>query len=392
MKILVVASDGATLGIAQGLVREGHEVDVFPLDMSLIHTGNEIYDITTNLWKAVQECKFIVADRGWDRLYVRAKSYNKPIIGAHPMTDVLNVDSVKEYALGQKLGIKYPETEIFNDFADLQPKIMSGKYRRYYVKTDRKTFVCTAPEWLAWAMYQLPVGKDVLLQEEVKGEELSIVGWFNGLNWVRPFFYSTPRAQASKAVAMLAEKKLNPLVERTIFNLQFWLKKIDYKGPVTVDLIANKTDFWTRKIYAGITSPSLFAMMEGLKDIPISSFLNQLAFGSDDKVNVSYDYLLGLEVSSQEQDMYGAPILGVDEGNSNKIFLHGAYGTGTDIMMSGEVEPIYTAVAHGRDLDEASKRIYRTIDKVKFPRMRYVSNLRGISNMTFNNLKSWKVL
>lgn len=392
MKILVVASDGATLGLAQGIVREGHEVDVFPLDMQLTHTGNEIYKVTTNLWKAIQDCNFIVADRGWPKLYERAKNYNRPIIGSNPYTDQLNEDCVKEFRLGRKLGARYPDTEIFNDHAALQPKILSGKYRRYYVKLDRKTFVCTAPEWLAWAMYQLPVGKDCLLQSEVKGEEISIIGWHDGLKWAEHFLYANPRNDDAGAVVMLAAKKKSELIEKTIFPFHHFFKKVDYKGPVTANVvIGKKGEFYLMNINVGITTPAIYALFEGLKGIGIADFLNQTAFSSGN-IDVTFDYLMGIEVSSRDKDMYGAPILGIEEGNLDKIFLHGAYKNNEDVMMSGETNAIYTAVAHGRSLDEASRRVYRTIDKVKFPRMHYVSNLQGISSVTFNKLKAWGVL
>jgi hypothetical protein len=376
VRILVVAGDGATLGLAQRLVREGHKVDVFPMDMPIAHTGDNIYKITTNLWKAVQDCKFIIADRGWDKLYARANTYNKPIIGTHPMTDMLNMDAVKEYKLGTKLGARYPKTEIFSDFSGLQPKLLEGKYRRYYVKHERKTFVCTAPEWLAWAMYQLPVGEEVLLQEEAKGSEVSVVGWFNGLKWVGPFFYSTPTSKTSKIVAMLAANNKNELIRTTIYPFCHWLKKIDYKGPFTVNLILDGKEWFIKDVEAGLTGPSVFAMMEGIKNTGVADFMNQLAFSSG-SVDITKDYLVGIEVSNRDADMYGAPILGVDDGNMSKIFLHGAYFSDDGYMMSGETESVYTAVAHGRDLKEAMGRVYRTIDQVQFPRMYYASNLAG---------------
>lgn len=387
MKILVVANEGATLGLAQRLAREGHAVKVFPVDFPINHTGSQIYEITTNLWKSIEECKFIVADIGWERLYKRAEMYNKPIIGVNSLTDLINKDSVKEYVLGNKLGVKYPETEVFDDHAALQPKILSGKYRRYYVKVKRKTFVCTAPEWLAWAMYQLPVGEKVLLQEEVKGNDISIIGWFNGLSWVGPFFFSTPMAKDARAVAMLAAKKKSELLRLTIYPFMYWLKKVDYKGPITVNVVIHGKDFWVKNIKIGFDGPATYAIFEGLQNLDVADFLNQIAFSSGD-FEVGADYLVGVEVCNRDSDMYGAPILGIEDGNISKIFLHGAYFAEDGYLMSGETDSIYTAVAHGRDLKEATNRVYRTIDQVQFPRMYFVNNLQGISSMAFENLKS----
>ncbi|KKM08270.1 hypothetical protein LCGC14_1725540, partial [marine sediment metagenome] len=281
MKILILTRDGSALGLAQRLVQEGHEVDVFSDTLTLVHTGSSIYEISQNLWKSVQECKFIVTDcGGWSSLYKRASTYNKPIIGCTAMTDMLNEDCVKEYQLGKRLGIKFPETTVYSDAQGLQPKVLEGTFLRYNIKIGRDLFVCTRQEWMAWAMYQLPIGEEILLQREMQGREINVIGWFNGLNWVRPFFYSTPDAKETGAVAMLAQKTNTKLTANTIEPLGKWLRAVDYKGAITAHLIVEDgTDIvYVDKFNIGLTAPCIFAMMEGLKT-PLSDFLNSLAFG-----------------------------------------------------------------------------------------------------------------
>lgn len=393
MKILVLTRDGTALGLAQRLVQEGHDVDVFSDTLKLTHTGKDIYKVSHNLWASVQECKFIVSDSGdWPNLYKRAEMYNKPIIGCHPMTDMLNADCVKEFKLGQRLGIGFPKTEVFTDAAGLQPKLLEGSNKRYYVKIGRSTFVCTQPEWMAWAMYQLPVGQEVLLQEEVHGEEMSIIGWFNGLNWVKPFFYATPNYDKIGGVAMLAQKEHNRLSYKTLYPLQKWLRVIDYKGPVTANLIVNAKDTFVKRFRLGLTAPCVFAMMEGLRSLPCATFLSSLAFGSDQEVDMTKDYLLGIEVGNKDGGMHGAPLLGLEEKNLSKVFLQGVCKDNDRFVMSGEIPAVYTAVAHGRDMREAALRVYRTIDNVQFPRMRYITNIQGQSMGTFNSLKNWGII
>jgi hypothetical protein len=394
MKILILTRDGSALGLAQRLVQEGHSVDVYSDVLTLVHTGGSIYDISMNLWKSVQECKFIVTDCGnWPSLYKRASTYNKPIIGCNAMTDMLNGNCVKEYQLGMRLGVNFPKTEVYSDVQGLQPKMLEGTFLRYNIKVDRKLFVCTRQEWMAWAMYQLPIGEEILLQKELKGREVNVIGWFNGLNWVRPFFYATPNSKEIGAVAMLAQKNNTKLTARTIEPLDKWLRAIDYKGSVTAYLLVeDKTEeVYVDRFEIGLTAPCIFAMMESLKS-PTGDFLNSLAFGNESEMNASMDYLLGVEVQSKDQGMHGAPVLGLEDGNLKHIFLHGVYKDETGYMMSGETAPIYTAVARGQDVREAARRVYRTIDEVQFPRMSYLPNLEGRSAVTFQNLKSWSVI
>ncbi len=394
MKILILTRDGTALGLAQRLTREGHQVDVFSDTLTLVHTGGDIYNISMNLWKSVQECKFVVTDCGdWSALYKRAKTYNKPVIGCSELTDMLNKDFVREYKLGKKLGVKFPLTEVYSDVQGLQPKVLGGKELRYVIKHNRNFFVCSKQEWMAWAMYQLPIGEDVLFQKEVKGREIDVIGWFNGLDWVHPFFYSTPDSVAIGAVSMLAQKKNNKLTKDTIEPLDRWLRIIDYKGAVTAHLVVeDETDnVYVDRFEVGLTAPCIFAIMEGLR-ISVSEFLNSLAFGNDTEVSTSLAYLLGIEVKNKDAGMHGAPVLGLEEENLKHIFLQGVYKDETGYMISGETHPIYTAVSRGQDIREAARRIYRTIDEVQFPRMHYVQNITGQSMSTFQNLKSWGVI
>lgn len=375
------------------MATEGHQVEVYSDNIKLKFTGNGLYDISANLWKSVQECRFIVSDVGKQtQLYKKAETYNKPIIGCNEITDFLNADAIKEYDIGKRLGISFPPSEIYDDAIGLQPLLLQGTKKHYYIKYGRKTFTCTKPEWLAWAMYNLPAGKQVLLQECVTGHDISVVGWFNGLNWLKPFFYSTPYADRMRAVAMLSQKKINRITEKTIAPLGEFLKSVDYKGAVTANLIVNKSEVFVKNFYIGLTAPCVFAMLEGLKDLPLADFLNSLAFGIAQELNVTNDYLVGIEVSNRSSDMHGAPILGVVNDNLSHIYLQGAFKDADSYMISDEIPAVYTAVAHGRDLTEASKRAYRTVGEVQFPDMHYITNLTGQMSTTFNNLRGWSII
>jgi len=107
---------------------------------------------------------------------------------------------------------------------------------------------------------------------------------------------------------------------------------------------------------------------------------------------MSFDYLLSIEVTNRDPGMYGAPILGLEDENLKHVFLQSIYKDETSYMMSGEAAPVYTAVARGQNLREASRRVYRTIGEVQFPRMQYLPNIAGQSMTTFQNLKSWSVI
>ncbi len=391
MNILILTRTGKALGLAHKLSTENNKVVVYsPPECTIVNSGKGIYKLTDNLWKAVEECKFIITDGGhWPDLYNRAAIYNKPIIGSNSLTDILNKDYVKEYDLARRFDLPYPHTEIMNDSLGIFEKIMSWDKSRYFIKYDRTSFRCDYNEFAAWMMYKVPVGKSIILQQEVVGLEIDIQGWFDGLYWVEPFMLVG--ADSSSVGISLMIRDTKSILSDTIKKLKPWLTAIDYHGPVTAKLIVNDSEAFVIGLFVGFTYPDIYAVCEGLKT-EIGHFLSGIAFSTGQSADITRDIITAVDVIATSNDMFGAPILGLGKENIDHVFLTSVYKDEDSYLLSGDTENVCTVAARGRSISEVSRRVSRTLETVKFPNMQYENRISNLYRNTFQKLLTWKYI
>ena len=142
MNILILTKEKIGLGLAHRLAAEGNQVKVWGLKEN-DRTGELLYEKADNLWKAVQWCKFIIADSSdWTHIYDKAATYNKPVIGCNAIGDLLNKDCIIEHQLIQKFGLSVPHTVVYEDSTDMYAKVIDWAKIRYKIKMDRRIFKC----------------------------------------------------------------------------------------------------------------------------------------------------------------------------------------------------------------------------------------------------------
>lgn len=387
MNILILTKDHIGLGLAHHLAQEGNSVEVYGLGKDC-QTGELLYKKAENLWKSVKWCKFIIADSGdWPEIYDKAAMFNKPIIGCNAFGDLLNRDCIIEYQLGEKFGLSYPNTIVYEDCTEMYERILQWNQTRYRIKLDRQTFLCDYKEWMAWALLKLPLDKQVLLQEEVVGRNCTIMGWFNGVDWVRPFYVQTPDSESTGAVGVKAEKFPSKFSTNTLRPLKPWLKTIDYRGPISAKLVVNGEGVYIDRLYVGMTSPAVYAVMEAHRG-DLTGFFHSIAFSIKADEKVCWDYLISVNVRTAEPDIRDAPIIGISQGGLKHIYFHSVYKSKGSYLASGDTNNIYTVSSNGRDMDEAVGRLKRTIGEVQFPQMAYPNNIRNLLSPTFSQMKS----
>jgi len=388
MQILVITKDLRSIGLASRLVSEGHDVAVSST-VKLPETYG-FFTKASHVYNAIKDCKFIVADAVDDqKVYEWAKTFNKPIIGCSPMTDLMNKDCYREYTIGQRLGVVMPPTEVINDMSEMFGKVVDWNPTRTLVRYDRETITCDHQQWLSWAMYKLPLNKKILLQTPSFGEELTVTGWFDGTKWVRPFILKTNKESDLGASLMLGLYE-REWTKKVIEPWGEFLRKVDYRGPFTVRALASKQAVQIISTHTGIEFPSIYAYFEGLKE-PIGEFLNKIAFGVCDKVDYTSDYISSIVVRTNLKDPEGIPIIGIDSGNSKHLFFGSVRKNEEEIVvMPGPW--IYTVTAHGRDPDESFGRAYHTNTVVRVPEPSYATNMSSVYKPWLNKLKNLELI
>lgn len=379
MNILFINQTRTLLGLAERLALEGHTIQVFG-------HGNGLVDSVRHPYEAIKDCKFIVADGPVEhKVWEWARTFNKPVIGTNPLTEMINRDCYREWRVASKLNIPMPPTEVIDDISDMYTKVLEWNSARTLIRYDRETVSCDHQRWLAWAVHKLPLNKKILLQQPSWGEEIQVFGWFDGMHWARPFLVKTNSEGQLRASTVLA------LFERawTKAAIQPWeifLRNVEYKGPMSVRLLASRKGMQMMSVHIGFEFPSIYSFLEGLKE-PIGDFLNRVAFGVCEEIDITTDYASCVIVGTALKDPGGVPIVGLDEGNRKHIFFGSVDKTENDILVADNPDWIYAISAHGQDLDVAFGRIKHTQGIVRVPEANIPSNIAPVHRQWFNKVK-----
>lgn len=388
MEILICTNSLNLLGLANRLVEEGHDVKVF--SQIRLPDAYGMFTSVKHPYESVKSCKFIVADAvELPDIYTWAKSFNKPIIGCNPMTDLMNTDCHREYTVGIKVGANMPPTEVIQDMSHMYSKVLDWNPSRTLVRYDRETIGCDHREWLTWAMYKLPLNKKVLLQTPEMGEYVTVFGWFDGLKWAKPFIIKTEKEGDLNASLLLGLTD-REWMEKTIEPWGSFLRAVDYHGPFSVRCIASKKTIHVISTYAGIEFPSIYAFIEGLME-PVGDFLNRVALGVCDGQDLTSDYMSSIVVRSGLKSPAGIPILGLDTGNQKHLFFGAVARVESDLVIAPGPW-IYTATAHGRDADESFGRAYFTSRIVKVPEPSYTTGMASVYKPWLQKLNSLELI
>lgn len=388
MEILVYTEKYDLFGVANRLVDEGHSVKVF--FTGKLPEGFGKFEKVTHPHNAIKSCKFIISDGiSNQQVYEWARQYNRPIIGAGQMTYMMNNDCYREYTVGQKLGVSLPTTEIIDDVSVMYSKVLDWNPARTLVRFDREVISCDHQEWLAWSMTQLPLNKKILLQTPEFGEYVTVMGWFDGLKWAKPFVLKTEDEDGLMSSLMRGISDREWL-SKTIEPWGAFLKAIDYHGPFSVRCLASKKGVVVMSTYAGFQFPSLYAYIEGLME-PFGEFLNKIALGVCDSHQFTKDYSSAMFVRSSMKEPVGVPILGLDEGNQKHTFYGGIVFRETEKVI-GPGPWVYAVSAHGREPEESFGRMAFTSKIVKIPDPQYTTGMSSVYKPWLSKLGSLELI
>lgn len=383
MDILFITKEKNLFGLASRLVDEGHNILMWaPM------SKNTMFEPLKSLYDAIKQCKFIISDGIGQQEYGWAKTFNKPVIGSCPLANVMNHDCVREYKMAHKLGISLPVTEVLEDLSSAYDKVLNWNPVRTSIRYDRENITVDHQQWMAWALTQLPVGKEILIQQPTYGEVSKVSGWFDGMNWKRPFILTNPQSelQANMSLGLFQREWIN----KVIVPYEKYLRTVEYKGPFSVTFSTNKEGNEVLCTHAGFEYPLVYGYFEGLKT-PCGEFLNEVAFSTNSEVDYTTDYVASLLVKTSIKESKGIPIVGITDGNRKHIFLNGVFGVEDDIVVSGDTW-IYAVTAHGRDPEEAFGRAYFTADKVRIPQPVITPSMASLGNSWVTKLKRLELL
>jgi len=346
MRFLFVSRRGASLSLATRIVHEGHKVHFFVNNLNYKVLGKGI--IEKAKIGEFHNCDVVIFDEAGMGEYATKISRTKPVLGASIFSDTFNDN------------IKYKQEVL----------------ERCNLKLSNNG-----------------------------GEKIYTTGWYNGFNFLTPFYSYFKKTKFMEndlsletecAGCLLFYHKTNKIVKETLHKLRSELKKIGYKGAITFTCSLTKDNISINDVHFGFKYDSTYTALEGLRQ-NLGEFLYGMAFGSVKRAKTSSDWLAATRISippypfkMTEALNHPIPIGGISEGNLRHLWLRDIYrNEDGEYYSAGTDGFLMTATARGLTPHKAFRRTIRTIDNLKINNIQYRGDVETGLEGRYNLIKSW---
>jgi phosphoribosylglycinamide synthetase-like protein len=432
MKIFFISKEADSAGLWGMCQKEGTQVTAWIKEP----WARRVYDGITNKVEALEQGlkekpDFIVIDlNGLGKLGDDLRKDGYKVIGGGELAERLEMERAWAGKVAEQYGIKVPSTQRFEDLGSAISFVKKTK-EPLAIKWDANaggesaSYVAKDQEdMLDYLTQQKESGKingnKFILQEVVRGAEISTELWFSAGNPVWPANSTLedkhflagglgPRTGCEVSLVYHYAGTASSLVDKTIRKLFPLLKYSRYTGPLDVNCIVSEEDhepyfleFSPRigysAIYAymailGLPISEYFARIAGISHAPRGSVLTpfKALWGSALKISIP-PYPTHIEPDEAAKETYG-----LQEG----VKINGHYGPDfipidvqkgkrTDLECSGVTGIIGEAIGRGNSILETWRASQKVFKSVECPNQqgRYVDGISDIWARA-RKLKSW---
>jgi phosphoribosylamine--glycine ligase len=392
MRVLFISKECESIGIAQRIIKEGHQVRFWCKDPSYRLTGYNIIDKVEAWRPSLPWADLIVVDTVGFSSYKKVfDEFGKPVFACSIMADLAELDRSKGLELFQKAGIRTPKSWFFHSPDEYRLDEEAPKDNVVVKPCGNMdcqfTRICKTKADTDYALHCLYEDTPLLVQEIVEGITISTEGWFNGRHFIKPFNHTIEQKhflEDDKGPATGCEGNLvwtcdeDEIVQNTVLKLEDFLKRSDYVGPIDINAIVNEEGVWALEPTFRLGYDAIEALCEGLRENMID-LLFETAAGTKKEMNVTNDYLIAVRVSVPPYPYTdikaippGRPIDGLIDENLRHIYLTDVYRDSNGIYRCAGADGVVMKVtARGRTIREARRRVYRTINNISIHDMQY---------------------
>ena len=345
----------------------------------------------------------------------RIRKTGKPVIGAGEIADKIELDREFGQEIMQQVGTKnnYVDIAPFKTFSSIREGVAYLKKEKApYVfkalnnKDDIWTFVAKETnDGLIEYMESLKQKSfPFLLQQQVKGIEISTEGWHDGFKFIPQFNHTIEKKRLMNgnigqntgcqgSVAWVCEE--DEIVKSALLPIESILTKHNYQGPVDVNCIVTEDklyflEFTARNGYCAIEN--LWHLIEGDK----TGFFYDIARGKPKEVDFSGDYSMAVVLSfppypaddkEKLKQIAGMKVLDMTRADSENIWLHDVmWNEKKEPVLAGAIGYIGAVVDTGKTVGQASAKAYKTIEDITL--MKEVAYRTDISEGVEDNIKT----
>lgn len=189
--------------LAQQLALEGHQLKVYLADKDVSRCYDGLVWKSDNWERDAKDADFTIFDateHGEKAEYLRSKGVK--VWGASVLADRLESDRAFGMDVLTRAGIPVPETKHFSNAAEAKKLVEAYKdgdrmviklddpkasKSSSYVAKDKADMLSRIEGWTTTEDEQANLGKGGIVQEFIKGVEISIEGWFDGEAFLYPY-------------------------------------------------------------------------------------------------------------------------------------------------------------------------------------------------------------
>lgn len=340
----------------------------------------------------------------------RWREFGYPVFGPTFQSARLEIDRMHGMKVAAAAGIAVPEYHVFGSLEETEA--FARKSDQAWVfkpggdeENKALTYVSSDPaDMVGWLRRQIAAGKSMkqcLLQEKVEVlSELGVSGWVGPEGFL-------PDKQVCIEHKKLMNGEIGPatgeqgsicqyveddrLADEMLKPLEPILRTLGHRGDFAVGaIIDTKGKAWFLEVTARFGYPAWFIQMASHKGDP-ARWMKDLLQGKD-TLRVSYDVALGVVMAqprypynaSPPDMVIGNPISGIDEAGAAAHLCSVMRGSGP-LMEDGRIveRPIYQTTGEyvlvctglGKGIEQARKRAYGAVEKIKFPDRMYRTDI-----------------
>lgn len=390
--ILILSSEGDGIPISIRLAKEGHAVDIFLKDekykTSLLGYRNPKIILTAPPGEGYD---LIISDMvGLGELCEKYKKQGRLVLGGGVFNDKIELDRLYGSKVVSSLTqVKESETTKISAKAELIAFLKKSTTAKVVKPLGNKSVSLTLVSKDESNSSLISIAKKwgdklipCIVQDTIKGFEISTEGWFNGEKFIRPFNHTFERKRLMEddkgpqtgcmgnVVVLSTGDKLTDLI---LLPLEPLLKKVKYTGPIDINCIISEKDVYFLEVTARFGYDAIQAFAELLK-IPLYNFLFKVATQQDDLIEgIDYTNQPSIAVrlsmppypSKEGVDKWkGIRVLKMDEGASKHVWLADVMKEEGIEVLAGVDGVVGCVTARGLTIKECQRRVYRTINNI----------------------------
>ena len=431
-----LSKQGDALPIAQRIEQEGHRVQFYINDVNARRVGDGLVDkhretgvlvgnsgrISNKVFRALltptPDC--IVLDMVCDGFGIAADRYRKlgiSVIGGGEWGDKIELDRPFGAKVMKTVGINYPISNVFTNYKKAIAFVKSSGRTYVYKPSGNQptttTYVAQGVDDLIGMLefYSKDIHEEFELQEKVDGIEISSELWFNGKEVVNVNHTMEekalmeggkgPKTGCMGSVVWLGNKT-SRLYKESLGKLLPLLRKVDYRGPLDINGIVDKDNFYGLEFTARFGYDALFVLLEMYK-----GRVNDLLYGVATGVlkNMLFKSKLGIgidlavppyPITDCDPDLYKDILIqGLNRHNLKHFWGYDIYKKEGKYLVSGNGGDIGTVTARGDEvqgfssLRDAKRRAMRTINNLVIPDVMYRQDIGNRVERERTQLKRW---